>query len=74
MKILKRIKEWFLNRFLPMWAKETVLADNRRLQNEVAALKEELERKDAYINGMTVGMKGLRRIVINTTTPREEKK
>lgn len=71
MKTLKRIKEWFLNRFLPMWAKETVLADNRQLQNEVAALKEELQRKDAYINGMVAGMKSLRRIVIKTT---EEKK
>lgn len=74
MKILKRIKEWFLNRFLPMWAKETVLEDNRRLQNEVAILREELERKNAYMNGMMAGVKSLRRIVINTTTPREEKK
>lgn len=73
MKILKRIKEWFLNRFLPMWAKETVLEDNRRLQQEVAQLRNELEQKTAYINGMTAGMKSLRRIVINTT-PQEEKK
>lgn len=74
MKILKKIKEWFLNHFLPMWAKETVLEDNKRLQNEVAALREELDRKNAYINGMMTGVKSLRRIVINTTTPREEKK
>lgn len=71
MKILKRIKAWFLNRFLPMWAKETVLEDNRRLQQEVAALRHELAEKTAYINGMTAGTKSLRRIVINTT---EEKK
>ena len=74
MKILKKIKEWFLNHFLPMWAKETVLEDNKRLQNEVEALREELDRKNAYINGMMTGVKSLRRIVINTTTPREEKK
>ena len=71
MKILKRIKEWFLNRFLPMWAKETVLADNRRLNRRVAELENELAQKTAYINGMTAGVKSLRRIVINTT---EEKK
>lgn len=71
MKILKRIKQWFLNRFLPMWAKETVLADNKRLQQENAELRHELEQKTAYINGMVAGMKSLRRIVINTT---EEKK
>lgn len=71
MKILKRNKEWFLNRFLPMWAKETVLADNRRLNRRVAELENELAQKTAYISGMTVGVKSLRRIVINTT---EEKK
>ncbi len=71
MKILKRIKEWFLNRFLPMWAKETVLADNRRLQQQVTELQNELAQKAAYISGMTAGVKSLRRIVINTT---EEKK
>lgn len=73
MKILKRIKEWFLNRFLPMWAKETVLADNRRLQQELSELRNELEQKTAYINGMTAGMKSLRRIVINTTSQEEKK-
>ena len=73
MKILKRIKEWFLNRFLPMWAKETVLADNRRLQKELTELRNELEQKTAYINGMAAGIKSQRRIVINTTS-REEKK
>ena len=74
MKILKSIKEWFLNRFLPMWAKQAVLEENRQLQSKVAALQKELEQRDAYINGMAAGMKSLRRIVINTTTPREEKK
>ena len=73
MKILKRIKEWFLNRFLPMWAKETVLADNRRLQQELTEIRNELEQKTAYINGMAAGIKSQRRIVINTTS-REEKK
>lgn len=71
MKILKKIKHWFLNRFLPMWAKETVLAENRQLREELTALRCELEQKNAYINGMVAGTKSLRRIVINTT---EEKK
>ena len=71
MKLMKRIKAWFLDRFLPMWAKETVLADNRRLQLQVAELREQLDQKEAYIAGMIAGMKSQRRIVINTA---EEKK
>ena len=71
MKLMKRIKAWFLDRFLPMWAKETVLADNRKLQRQVAELREQLDQKEAYIAGMIAGMKSQRRIVINTA---EEKK
>lgn len=67
MKILKRIKRWFFGRFLPMWAKETLLVENQRLQKDVEALRNELEQKEAYINGLTVGVKSLRKVVINTT-------
>ena len=69
--MLRKIKNWFLNRFLPMGAKETVLADNRKLQQEVYELQQEIQRKEAYIAGMVAGMKSQRRVVINTT---EEKK
>ena len=66
MKLMKRIKTWFLDHFLPMWAKETVLADNRKLQLQVAELREQLDQKEAYIAGLMAGMKSQRRIVINT--------
>lgn len=71
MKLMKKIKAWFLDHFLPMWAKETVLADNRKLQLQVAELREQLDQKEAYIAGLMAGMKSQRRIVINTA---EEKK
>ena len=64
--MFKRIKKWFLDHFLPMWAKETVLDDNRRLQREVVALEQELQRKEAYIAGLEDGIRAQRRIIINT--------
>ena len=60
------MKRWLQNRFLPMWAKETVLVDNRRLLKEVKDLRQQLERKDAYIAGLEVGIRAQRRIIINT--------
>ena len=72
MKILKKIKEWFANRFLPIWAKETVLADNRRLNRRVAELENELAQKTAYINGISVGLKSLRRITVNVQPKNDE--
>ncbi|MBQ2785855.1 MAG: hypothetical protein IJF02_05080 [Oscillospiraceae bacterium] len=64
--MIRKIKSWFYDRFLPMWAKETVLADNRRLLEEVKDLRQQLECKDAYIAGLEVGIRAQRRIIINT--------
>ena len=33
------MKKWLLNHFLPMWAKETVLWENRQLRKENRALQ-----------------------------------
>lgn len=64
--MIKRIKQWLFERFLPMLAKETLLADYRRLTKENEALLLQLAEKDAYIDGLQTGMKAIRRIVINT--------
>lgn len=64
--MIKRIKNWLVNRFLPMWAKETVLADNKRLVSEIEDLRQELNKKTAYIAGLESGIRAQRRIIINT--------
>ena len=64
--MIRKIKQWFWEHFLPMWAKETVLADYRRLQEENKELLFQLAEKDAYIEGLQAGIKNVRRIVINT--------
>lgn len=54
------MKKWLTERFLPMWAKETVLADNRRLRRENAALYREVREQQAYIRGIRAGMRSER--------------
>lgn len=51
------MKKWLLERFLPMWAKETVLKENRRLQLELHRLQEENARLQAYIRGLREGVR-----------------
>lgn len=63
---MKKIKNWFFTRFLPMWAKETIFADYKRLQAENEKLLVQLAEKEAYIEGLHAGMRNQRRIVINT--------
>lgn len=56
------MKKWFLEHFLPMWAKETVLRDNRRLTRENRKLSRENESLRCYIRGVHVGLRSSRRI------------
>ena len=63
--MLRKLKKWLVERFLPMWAKETILEDNKKLLDEIAKLRRQLDKKDAYIEGLEAGVKAQRRIVIN---------
>ena len=58
------MKKWLTEQFLPMWAKETVLADNRRLLRENERLNGLLQQKDAYIQGLQLGIRAGKRISI----------
>ncbi len=50
-----RMKKWFLDQFLPMWAKETVLRDNRTLRRQLRQLGKENACLRAYIRGLEKG-------------------
>lgn len=68
--MIRKIKQWLYDSFLPMWAKETLLKENRELHSEVMELKQQLEVQSAYIAGIDTGTRSLRRIVINNNSGR----
>ena len=51
------MKKWLLDRFLPMWAKETVLRDNRLLRAENEFLRQQNRELESYIRGIRMGMR-----------------
>lgn len=57
------MKKWLLERFLPMWAKETVLKENRRLKLELYRVQEENARLQAYIKGLQTGARMAKKTV-----------
>ena len=65
--MIRRIKKWLWDRFLPMWMKESLLADYRSVLRENEELRKELAIKNAYITGLEIGIKSVRRIVINNS-------
>lgn len=58
------MKKWLINGFLPMWAKQTVLADNRHLTKEIRALRNENRELKIYIEGLERGMRASKRVQI----------
>ena len=68
--MIRKIKQWFYDRFLPMWAKETVLKENRELLRRNEDLQKKLEIQNAYIAGLETGTRALRRIVVNNNNGR----
>lgn len=55
------MKKWFLERFLPMWAKQTVLADNRQLHAKNDQLCHDNRELRSYIRGLEFGVRQLAR-------------
>lgn len=51
------MKKWLIEEFLPMWAKETVLADNRELHRQIRRLRRKNRTLQAYIRGMRAGIR-----------------
>jgi len=51
------MKKWLIEEFLPMWAKETVLSDNRALRRENRRLRRKNRTLQAYIRGMRAGVR-----------------
>ncbi len=58
------MKKWLTQQFLPMWAKQTVLAENRELREKIAQLQEENRVLKAYIRGLLAGARAARRNVL----------
>jgi hypothetical protein len=55
--VLRNLKKWLLEGFLPMWAKQTVLQENRRLTRQLRQLQQENEKLTSYIKGLHMGLR-----------------
>ena len=58
------MKKWLIEEFLPMWAKQTVLADNRALVRKNRALRQENRVLKAHLQGIRAGLRGAKRVNI----------
>ena len=53
------MRKWLTENFLPLWAKETVLRDNRTLRRDIRQLQQENAVLRSYVRGLERGMRRL---------------
>lgn len=58
------MKKWLITNFLPMWAKETVLEDNKKMRKEMLELRQENRELKAYLQGVQLGQRAVKQIRI----------
>lgn len=58
------MRKWLQNHFLPMWAKQTLLWEKRQLERENLTLRQELDRLEAYVEGVKTGLRAAKRVNI----------
>ena len=56
------MKKWLVNSFLPMWAKEMVLQENRQLKQENRQLQQKVSELEAYALGLRTGLRAIGRM------------
>ena len=54
------MKGWLQEYFLPMWAKESVLRDNRELKRALRKLGQKNRELRAYIQGLETALRAFR--------------
>ena len=59
------MKSWFWETFLPMWAKASLLEDNRQLRRDNHQLRHKLRELESYIRGLETGIRSTRKITIH---------
>ena len=55
------MRKWLTENFLPLWAKETVLRENKLLRAENEVLRQKVNELESYIQGIHLGLRGRRK-------------
>ena len=63
--MIRKIKRWLIERILPVWAREELMAEIEKLKESNQQLAAERDRLNAYIEGLETGIRAQRRIIIN---------
>lgn len=62
---MSKFKRWMINKFLPAYFRDNLMETNERMATIIKEQKQEIDRLNAYINGMETAIRFRNRITIN---------
>ncbi len=62
--MIKRFYTWLRVKFLPEWARRSLVEENQRLERKLAQANKEIARLEAYIDGMNNALRRQRPVVM----------
>lgn len=62
---MRKIKNWLINRVLPIWARQELQDENQQLRSKILELQAKIREQAGYIEGLEYGLRSQRRIIIN---------
>lgn len=62
---MKKLRKYLINRFLPAWCREELLEENKKLRQKVERQAAEIDRLNAYIDGVADALRRQPRIIVN---------
>ena len=60
-----RLRDWLVGRYLPSWAVQTILEENRRLRSQAEELRREYRTLRAYTDGVEHALRHGMHVEIN---------
>ena len=69
---MKAFKLWLVDKILPVWAKAELMRQIKALEEKVREQEIKIRELNAYADGLEMGLRSQRRIVINNRA--EDKK
>ena len=60
-----RLRDWLVGRYLPSWAVQTILEENRRLRSQAEELRREYRTLRAYTDGLEHALRHGTHVEIN---------
>mgnify|MGYP007000524296 CR=1 FL=1 len=61
---MRRLKQWIVEKYLPAWCRSELMDENRRLNAKIRSQAAEIDRLNAYIDGIHDAMHRQQKITV----------